>query len=336
MPADSEGSQDRLPQTFRPLGVRIAINAAAAALTLVVVVMWFALPPDIRAQFTAFQVLTVIALGGGFYAFGFALARSRVVAREDGLVVVNGYRTRRFEWNEVLSVQLRAGSPWAVLDLSDGTTVAAMGIQGSDGSGPPGRCARCGPWWSASRAEPPSPARRRPGSVLDEPLLDQPVLGHDGRVAAADVDLRRSASAWWRWSSLGLISAKISPMAGYFSSVLGLHDLGHVVQREELLVVGQHREVETRDPAVGGEHLTEVAAVALGGRGVDDPGVQGGDPADLLAAQPVGLQHRLEAVVALGELRLNAERQLLAGQLLQLRELRDAQLLGGDSRMANA
>ena len=28
---------------------------------------------------------------------------------------------------------LRPGSPWAMLDLSDGTTVPAMGIQGSDG-----------------------------------------------------------------------------------------------------------------------------------------------------------------------------------------------------------
>ncbi len=47
--------------------------------------------------------------------------------------MVNGFRTRRFEWNEVLGVTLRAGSPWAVLDLSDGTSVPAMGIQGSDG-----------------------------------------------------------------------------------------------------------------------------------------------------------------------------------------------------------
>jgi hypothetical protein len=56
-----------------------------------------------------------------------------VVARESGLTVVNGFRTRRFAWNQVLAVTLRDGSPWAMLDLSDGTTVPAMGIQGSDG-----------------------------------------------------------------------------------------------------------------------------------------------------------------------------------------------------------
>ena len=130
MPA---GSDPALPHTFRPFGVRLAIVVLGGLLTLVVVVMWFAFPPEIRAQFTAFQILTVLALGGLFYVGGFALARSRLVARQEGLTVVNGYKTRRYEWNEVLAVTLRPGAPWATLDLSDGTTVAAMGIQGSDG-----------------------------------------------------------------------------------------------------------------------------------------------------------------------------------------------------------
>jgi len=30
-------------------------------------------------------------------------------------------------------VTLRRGSPWVVMDLSDGTSQAVMGIQGSDG-----------------------------------------------------------------------------------------------------------------------------------------------------------------------------------------------------------
>ena len=131
MPADSEVT---LPHTFRPYGVRIAIVVLGSLLALVTLVMWFALPAEIRAMFTFFQIGTVLAFGLAFYGAGYALARSRLVAREDGLTVVNGYRTRRFEWNEVLAVTLRAGSPWAELDLSDGTTVAAMGIQGSDGA----------------------------------------------------------------------------------------------------------------------------------------------------------------------------------------------------------
>lgn len=140
MPADSDPGLEAasapeadLPRTFRPFGVRIAVYVFAVLLLTTTVVMWFAFPPRIRAEFTGFQVGTVIALGLMFYAGGFALARSRVVARAEGLTVVNGYRTRRFAWNEVLAITLRPGSPWAVLDLSNGTSVPAMGIQGSDG-----------------------------------------------------------------------------------------------------------------------------------------------------------------------------------------------------------
>lgn len=130
MPA---GSEPGLPRTFRPLGVRIAATVVGGLLALTALGMWVAFPPEIRAQFTALQLVTIVALAGLFYAGGFALARSRVVADADGLRVVNGYRSRRLAWNEVLAVTLRPGSPWAVLDLSDGSSVAAMGIQGSDG-----------------------------------------------------------------------------------------------------------------------------------------------------------------------------------------------------------
>jgi hypothetical protein len=131
MPA---GSEVRLPVTFRPLGVRLAIYVLGALLLVVVVVMWVSFPAEIRDQFTVPERITLAGFGVLFYAAGYALARSRVVARESGLTVVNGYRTRRFEWNEVLAVSLRAGSPWAMLDLSDGTSVPAMGIQSSDGA----------------------------------------------------------------------------------------------------------------------------------------------------------------------------------------------------------
>ena len=131
MPA---GSDLTLPQTFRPYGVRIAIYVAGVLLVLVLVVTWLAFPKDIQDQFTFLQRATVIGLGLMFYAGGYALARSRLVAREAGLTVVNGYKTRRLEWNEILAITLRPGSPWAVLDLADGTTIPAMGIQGSDGA----------------------------------------------------------------------------------------------------------------------------------------------------------------------------------------------------------
>lgn len=132
MPAGSD--EVTLPQTFRPLGVRLAIYVLGAMLVLVCVVTWYAFPPQIRAQFNVLERLTLVGFGVMFAVAGQALARSRLLAEADGLTVVNGYKKRRFDWNQVLAVTLRPGSPWAVLDLSDGTSTAAMGIQGSDGA----------------------------------------------------------------------------------------------------------------------------------------------------------------------------------------------------------
>jgi hypothetical protein len=141
MPAASEptgpSSGDALPSLphrFRPLGVRFAASLCGGLLLTVALVVWFAFPPEIRHKFTAFQLVTVLAFGLALATCGYALSRSRVDARPDGVTVVNGYKRRHFEWTEILSVTLRPGSPWVVLDLSDGTSVPAMGIQGSDGA----------------------------------------------------------------------------------------------------------------------------------------------------------------------------------------------------------
>jgi hypothetical protein len=61
------------------------------------------------------------------------LARSRLVADERGLTVVNPLRTHRYDWAEVLRANMAEGDPWPTLDLADGTSVGAMGIQGSEG-----------------------------------------------------------------------------------------------------------------------------------------------------------------------------------------------------------
>jgi hypothetical protein len=131
MPAASELG---LPHTFRPFGVRMAVYVFGGLLVLVTAVIWFTFPGEIRDKFTTFQRGTVVVLGLGFLAIGWGLARCRVEARAEGLKVVNGYRARRLEWSEVVAVSMKPGNPWAVLDLSDGTTASALGIQASDGA----------------------------------------------------------------------------------------------------------------------------------------------------------------------------------------------------------
>ena len=42
-------------------------------------------------------------------------------------------RTTQLDWAEVLDARMEPGEPWPTLDLADGTTIAAMGIQSTDG-----------------------------------------------------------------------------------------------------------------------------------------------------------------------------------------------------------
>jgi len=133
MPAASD-SVPALPHRYRPLGVRFAAYLAGGLLTVVCLAVWIAFPPEVREKFTAFQILTILLLGAGAATCGYALTRSRVDVSREGVVVVNGFKRRELDWNQVLAVSLKPGSPWVVLDLSDGTTIPAMGIQGSDGA----------------------------------------------------------------------------------------------------------------------------------------------------------------------------------------------------------
>lgn len=130
MPAASEPS---LPRTWRPLGVRMAVIFFGLLLVLVCVFAWFGFSEDVRDRFTLFQRGTLVFLGALFGSVGWALARSRVVAEADRLVVVNGFRRREWTWPEVVAVRLPRGAPWASLDLSDGTTASVMALQATDG-----------------------------------------------------------------------------------------------------------------------------------------------------------------------------------------------------------
>jgi hypothetical protein len=102
-------------------------------LLAVIVAVWIALDADIRSQFTVFQRVTLVVMGLMLAAAYNSLVRSKVTATEGGLTVVNGYRKRVFEWSQVIGVSLRRGAPWATLDLSDGTTISVIAVQGSDG-----------------------------------------------------------------------------------------------------------------------------------------------------------------------------------------------------------
>ncbi len=122
-----------LPHTWRPFGVRMASFVFGGGLAVISAVAWFGMPPEIRAAFTEFQRLTLVGMALCAAAALHALVRCRVTATEKGLTVINGYRRRELEWAEVVAVRLPPGAPWATFDLSDGSAISAIGIQGSDG-----------------------------------------------------------------------------------------------------------------------------------------------------------------------------------------------------------
>ena len=132
MPAGSESALT-LPHTWRPLGPRIAGSVAFGLLLVVCAFAWFGFDAETRAKFTILQRGTLVGIGLLIFSLVFALIRSRVVAETGRLVVINGYRRHEFAWAEVVAVHLPPGAPWVTLDLADGSSTSAMGIQGSDG-----------------------------------------------------------------------------------------------------------------------------------------------------------------------------------------------------------
>lgn len=113
-----------LPVTFRPGRTRGILLTAGAAIFVVITAVALLLEklgPGERLSFilTGALMFGVLAL----------LARVRVVADEAGVTVVNIASRRRLAWAEIVQVNLRPGDPWVFLNLSDGTSLPALGIQ---------------------------------------------------------------------------------------------------------------------------------------------------------------------------------------------------------------
>ncbi|MFF0300980.1 PH domain-containing protein [Streptomyces sp. NPDC004562] len=113
-----------LPVTFRPGRTRAILLSAGVAIFVVITAVALLLDklgPGERLSF----VLT----GALMFAVLAQLARVRVVADEAGVTVVNIASRRRLAWAEIVQVNLRPGDPWVFLNLSDGTSLPALGIQ---------------------------------------------------------------------------------------------------------------------------------------------------------------------------------------------------------------
>lgn len=131
--ADDQPTLPTLPRTWRPFGPRMAAAVFGVILVGAFAWLWIQFDDETKAAVNDLEKATVIF----FVLLGLTLlnglARSRVVAREDGLTVVNGYRTRRLTWAEVGTVRFPQGAPWPHLEQGEEDRISLLGIQASDG-----------------------------------------------------------------------------------------------------------------------------------------------------------------------------------------------------------
>ncbi|WP_327181962.1 PH domain-containing protein [Streptomyces sp. NBC_01334] len=113
-----------LPVTFRPGRTRVVLLTAGLVILLVISAVAMLLE-----QLGPGERLSFILTGALIFWVLAQLARVRVVADESGVTVVNIASRRRLDWAEIVQVNLRPGDPWVFLNLSDGTSLPALGIQ---------------------------------------------------------------------------------------------------------------------------------------------------------------------------------------------------------------
>ncbi|MFE7561927.1 PH domain-containing protein [Kitasatospora sp. NPDC057500] len=117
------------PVTWAPRRTRAVLLPVCALLVVLFAVMAVALPANWQLN----DRIMMAASGVLFAGVGLMLARPRVSADAQGVTVVNFVRRRRLAWAEIVGVNFRQGDPWATLDLADGTSLAAVGIQSGVG-----------------------------------------------------------------------------------------------------------------------------------------------------------------------------------------------------------
>ncbi len=120
-----------LPIVWLPRRTRAVAYTAAAVLVIGSVVFAVLLPSRFQIADRVGVVVFFCGLGWLLHMLG----RSRVEADERGVTLVNAFRIRHYEWAELIGVSMQVGDPWPRLDLADGSSMGAMGIQGSEKQG---------------------------------------------------------------------------------------------------------------------------------------------------------------------------------------------------------
>ena len=133
-PAAGGDAYAALHRPFRPRAARVVGTVLAGACFAGSVVLAILLPQAAPVHQSWADRLAILAFGALVAWFLLRQAGVRADPDEDGLTVRTLAVTRRVAWTEVVSVRFGHGRPWVQLDLSDGDTLAVMGVQDADGT----------------------------------------------------------------------------------------------------------------------------------------------------------------------------------------------------------
>ena len=115
--------------SFRPRRARV-VALTLAVLTLGGLGSLAAfLPLATGVEVRALDRLLIAGLAVSLAWFCWRQASVAALPDRDGLTVRNLFLSRRVEWAEIVSVRFGEGRPWVQLDLSEGDTLAVMGVQ---------------------------------------------------------------------------------------------------------------------------------------------------------------------------------------------------------------
>lgn len=115
--------------TFRPLRGRVVAVLIGVGMLVGSVVLALVLPE----RFEIMDRITSVLMGAGVAAFMSRYATIHARPDAEGLWVRNLGPGEKVAWEEILAVRFSQGMPWPRLDLADGTDMAVMAIQRSDG-----------------------------------------------------------------------------------------------------------------------------------------------------------------------------------------------------------
>lgn len=140
---DPEGSSQIQPVVYRSNRLRFIVWIASLALVALSLLFWIALPPNLKAEFTLSQAVTLLIILGGFVFVLMVVGSGVVRADAEGLYFRNGLSRHRYPWSRVHRIVLRPGDAWAhvlliptdrpVQEKADLEHRMLMGIQTGDG-----------------------------------------------------------------------------------------------------------------------------------------------------------------------------------------------------------